>query len=168
MSNQILVVIEHLKDNIEDISFEMLGKAKEISSSTGGELVALLMGSGADGMVNQLGIADKVIYIDDPNLAEFNPEAYCKTVSAVVSTNQPNILMIGNTSMGMDIAGGVSVDQNMTFIAYVSEISNDGNSMTSSLYGGKMSVDSTSSGNGCIVSVIAGSFPADAGRMDGN
>ena len=123
MSNQILVVIEHLKGNIEDISFEMLGKAKEISSNTGGELVALLMGSGADSMAGQLAIADKVIYVDDANLAEFNPEAYCKTVSAVVATNQPKIVMIGNTSMGMDIAGGVSIDQDMTFIAYVSGIS---------------------------------------------
>jgi len=168
MSNQILVIIEHLKGNIEDISFEMLGKAREISGSAGAELVALLMGSGVDGMVGQLGIADKVIYVDDTNLAEFNPQAYCKTVSEVVANNQPKMVMIGNTSMGMDIAGGVSVDQNMPFIAYVSGISGDGNTITSSLYGGKMNVDSALSGDGCIVSVIAGSFKADAGRVDGS
>ena len=168
MSNQILVVVEHLKGNIEDITFEMLGKAKEISSSTGGELVALLMGSGADSMTSQLGVADKVIYVDDANLAEYNPQAYCKTVSAVVSSTQPKLVMIGNTSMGMDIAGGVSVDQNMPFIAYVSGISADGNTVTSSLYGGKMNVDSSASGDGCIVSVISGSFSADAGKADGS
>ncbi len=168
MSNQILVVIEHLKGNIEDISFEMLGKGKEISGNTGGELVALLMGSGVESMTSQLGIADKVIYVDDANLAEFNPQAYCKTVSEVVSTNQPKMIMIGNTSMGMDIAGGVSIDQNISFIAYVSGISSDGNTITSSLYGGKMNVDSASSGDACIVSVISGSFKADDGRADGS
>ncbi len=168
MSNQILVVVEHLKGNIEDITFEMLGKGKEIANNIGGELVALLMGNGADGMAGQLGIADKVVYVDDENLAEYNPQAYCKTVNAVVSQNQPKILMIGNTSMGMDIAGGVSVDQNKSFIAYVSDISSDGNSITSSLYGGKMNVDSSPSGDGCIVSVVAGSFPADSGKKDGN
>ena len=118
MSNQILVVVEHLKGNIEDITFEMLGKAKELD----GEVVALLMGSGAEGLASQLGAADKVIYVDDANLAEYNPQAYCKTVDAVVAANQPKMVMIGNTSMGMDIAGGVSVDQNMPFIAYVSGI----------------------------------------------
>ncbi len=168
MSNQILVVVEHLKGNIEDITFEMLGKGKEISGSTGGELVALLMGSGVDGMASQLAIADKVIYVDDVNLAEYNPEAYGKTVSAVVTNIQPKMVMIGNTSMGMDIAGGVSVDQNMPFIAYVSGISADGNNVTSSLYGGKMNVDSSPSGDGLIISVVAGSFPADAGRADGS
>lgn len=168
MSNQIIVVIEHLKGNIEDITFEMLGKGKEIAGTTGGELVALLMGSGVEGMTGQLGIADKIIYVDDANLAEYNPQAYCKTVAAVVAANQPKMVMIGNTSMGMDIAGGVSVDQNMTFIAYVSGISSDGNTVTSSLYGGKMNVDSSPSGDGCIVSVIAGSFSADDGKKEGS
>ena len=168
MSNQILVVIEHLKGNIEDISFEMLGKGKEIAGNTGGELVALLMGSGVDAMTGQLGVADKVIYVDDANLAEYNPQAYCKTVSAVVTANQPKMVMIGNTSMGMDIAGGISVDQNMPFIAYVSDISTDGNTMTSSLYGGKMNVDSSPEEDGCIVSIISGSFKADDGKKEGS
>jgi len=162
MSNQIIIVVEHLKGNIEDITFEMLGQGKKL----GGELVALLMGSGVEGLASQLGAADKVIYVDDPNLAEYNPQAYCKTVAAVVAENQPKMVMIGNTSMGMDIAGGVSVDLNMPFIAYVSGIS--GFTVTSSLYGGKMSVDSSASGDGFIVSVIAGSFPADAGKADGS
>jgi electron transfer flavoprotein alpha subunit len=168
MSNQILVVVEHLKGNIEDISFEMLGKGKEIAGNTGGELVALLMGSGVEGMTAQLGIADKIIYVDDANLAEYNPQAYCKTVTEVVAANQPKMLMIGNTSMGMDIAGGVSVDLKMPFIAYVSDISTDGNTVTSSLYGGKMNVDSSAGGDGCVLAVIAGSFPADDGKKEGN
>ncbi len=168
MSNQILVIVEHLKGSIEDITFEMLGKGKEIASNTGGELVALLMGSGVDGMAAQLAVADKVIYVDDANLAEFNPQSYCKTVSEVVVNNQPQMVMIGNTSMGMDIAGGVSIDQNMPFVAYVSGISADGNTVTSSLYGGKINVDSSLSGDGCIVSVISGSFSTDAGKAEGN
>jgi electron transfer flavoprotein alpha subunit len=168
MSNQIIVVVEYLKGNIEDITFEMLGKGKEIAGTTGGELVALLLGSGADGMASLLGIADKVIYVDDANLAEYNPQAYSKAVASVVAANQPKMVLIGNTSMGMDIAGAVSVDINMSFIAYASGISADGSTVTSSLYGGKMNIDSTPTGEGTIVSVIAGSFPADAGRVDGS
>ena len=168
MSNQIFVIVEHLKGSIEDITFEMLGKGKEIAGSTGSELVAVLLGSGADGLASQLGAADKVIYVDDPNLAEYNPQAYCNAVGSVVAANQPKMVLVGNTSMGMDIAGGVSIDQNMPFIAYASGISNDGNTITSSLYGGKINVDSSPSGDGCIISVIAGSFPSDAGRADGS
>ena len=168
MSNQIFVIVEHLKGNIDDITFEMLGKGKEIAGTTGGELVAVLLGSGADGLAAQLGAADKVIYVDDANLAEFNPQAYCKAVSSIIGQYQPKMVLVGNTSMGMDIAGGASVDHNMPYIAYASNISADGSTITSSLYGGKINVDSTPEGEGCIVSVIAGSFPADAGKADGS
>ena len=168
MSNQILVVVEHLKGKIEDITFEMLGIGKQIAGSTGAELVALLLGSGADSLASQLGAAAKVIYIDDANLADYNPQAYCKAVGSVVADTQPKMVLIGNTSMGMDIAGGVSIDQKMPFVAYASGISADGGTVTSSLYGGKMNIDSSVSGDGCIVSVISGSFPADAGRVDGS
>ena len=34
MSNQIFVIVEHLKGSIEDITFEMLGKGKEIAGAT--------------------------------------------------------------------------------------------------------------------------------------
>jgi len=168
MSNQIFVVVEHLKGKIEDITFEMLGKGKEIAENSGSELVAVLLGSGVDGFASQLGAASKVIYVNDANLAEYNPQAYSKAVASVVEANKPKMVLIGNTSMGMDISGGVSVDLNMPFVAYASGISSDGSSVTSSLYGGKMNVDSSPSGDGCIVSVIAGSFPADAGRADGS
>jgi electron transfer flavoprotein alpha subunit len=126
------------------------------------------MGSGVENMAGQLAVADKVIYVDDANLAEFNPQSYCKAVSEVVASNQPKMVMIGNTSMGMDIAGGVSIDQNMPFVAYVSGISADGNTVTSSLYGGKINVDSSLSGEGCIVSIISGSFSTDAGKAEGS
>jgi len=168
MSNQIFVVVEHLKGKIEDITFEMLGKGKEIAGNSGGELVALLLGSGVDGFASQLGVANKVIYVNDANLAEYNPQAYSKAVASVVEANKPKMVLIGNTSMGMDISGGVSVDLNMPFIAYASGIASDGSTVTSSLYGGKMNVDSSPSGDGCIVSVIAGSFPGDAGKADGS
>jgi electron transfer flavoprotein alpha subunit len=168
MSNQIFVIVEHLKGNIEDITFEMLGKGKEIAGNTGGELVAVLLGSGVDSMAGQLGAAGKVIYIDDANLVEYNPQAYCRAIGSLVAANQPKMVLVGNTSMGMDIAGGVSVDQNIPFIAYASGISADGTTVTSSLYGGKMNVDSSVSGESSIISVIAGSFPADAGKVDGS
>jgi electron transfer flavoprotein alpha subunit len=167
MSNQIFVIAEHIKGQLEDITFEMLGKGKEIAGNTGGELVAVLLGSNAKGLADQLGAAGKVIYVDDANLEHYNPEAYCKAVGAVVSAGQPKMVLVGNTSMGMDIAGGVSVDQNMGFVAYASDISADGGTVTSQLYGGKMNVESAIEGDGCVVSVLAGTFPADAGRGDG-
>ena len=42
MSNQIFVIAEQLNGKFDDITFEMLGKAKEIAGAMGGEVVAVL------------------------------------------------------------------------------------------------------------------------------
>ncbi|MDH5598552.1 MAG: electron transfer flavoprotein subunit alpha/FixB family protein [Cyclobacteriaceae bacterium] len=170
MSNQIYVITEHIKGKFDDSTFEMIGKAKELAGAMGGEVVAVLMGSGNAGMAGQLGAADKVIHVDDAQLAEFNPEAHSKTVSALVAANSPKLVMTAYSSMGMEIAPAVSVDQNIPLVAYVSGMSVDGGGLTvvSSLYGGKMNVESAFEGDSYIVSVLPGAFPADAGRADGS
>lgn len=156
MSN-IYVIIEHFKGAIEDISFEMLGKAKEM-----GDVTAVLIGNKS--LASKLGAANKVICVDDAPLSEFNPQAYLRTVNSVVAAGNPDMVMIGNTSMGMDLAAGLSVQQNLPLVAYAYDIKEG--SVTSQLYGGKVSVESAVSGS-FVVSVIPGSFSADAGRGDG-
>ncbi|MDH5474744.1 MAG: electron transfer flavoprotein subunit alpha/FixB family protein [Cyclobacteriaceae bacterium] len=155
--SSIYVIVEHFKGSVEDITFEMLGKAKEL-----GDVTAVLIGNKA--LASDLGAAAKVITVDAPELSEFNPEAYLKTVNEVVSNGDADMVMVGNTSMGMDIAAGLSVAQNIPLVAYASQMQAD--SVTSQLYGGKVNVESAVSGK-CVVSVLPGSFPADAGRADG-
>ncbi len=164
MSNNVLVIAEHFKGALDDITFEMLGKAKELAAGYGGEAIALLMGSGVKGLAEQMGAADKVIYVDSPELAEFNPEAYGKTASAIIKAQEPRAVLVGNTSMGMDLAAGLSVDLDMPLVAYASDLSGD--AVVSQLYGGKMNVESAVSGP-YIAAVLAGAFPADAGKEGG-
>ena len=40
MSNDVFVITEHMDGNFSDVSFEMVGKAKELASAFGGEAVA--------------------------------------------------------------------------------------------------------------------------------
>jgi electron transfer flavoprotein alpha subunit len=167
---QVFVIVEQIKGEVDDVTYELLGKGAEIASSLGGELVAVLLGSGVESLANKLGKANKVIYVDDPQLAEFNPEAYNKVISAVVAENQPKLVLVGYTSMGMDIGPGLSVDQDYPLVTYANDLSVEGGSISviSQLYGGKMNVESEFSSDKCIVSVIPGSFSADNGRGDGS
>lgn len=166
--SQVFVITEHINGQFEDITFEMLGKGKEVASSTGGELVAVLMGSGQKDLASQLGVADKVIYADHAELANFNPEAHSKTAAAIVAANSPKLVITASSSMGMEIAPAISVDCNMSMIAYVSNISADGQTLVSQLYGGKMNVESAVEGNGCVACVLPGAFSGDAGQGGGS
>ena len=160
MANSIFVIAETFKGKIEDITFEMLGKAREL----GGEVVAVLLGSGIKGLAGSLG-ADKVLYVDSPALADFNPEAYGKVIAGLVNSHGPRAVLVGYTSQGVDIAAGLSVDCDMPLLAYANAIG--AGSVTSQLYGGKMNVESKLEGERFIAAVIPGSFPADAGKGSG-
>lgn len=158
----IIVIAEHFKGNIEDITFEMLGKGKDLAGASGGQVIAVLLGSGAKALAANLGGAAKVVYCDSPEFAEFNPEAYGKTLAAILPGLMPGIVLVANTSTGMDLAAGLSVDLNIPLVAYVNAVS--AGSATSQLYGGKVNVKSALAAGPVIISVLPGSFPAEAGK----
>lgn len=168
MSNNVLVIAEHLKGKLEEVTFELLGKGRELADSLGGNLLGALLGNGAEELANQMGAANKVLYMDHKNLAEYNPDAYVKALTEVVKSQQPKITLVPNTSMGMDIAAALSVELDIPLVAYAVDLKLENGSVVaaSQLYGGKMSVQSRFEGDQNIVSVIAGSFPADAGKSD--
>jgi len=169
MSQDIFVVAEHLKGQLADVTFELLGKGRELAEASGGSLVAVLLGQGVEGLAAELGAADKVLYVEHAALAEFNPQAYARALTEVVSSHSPRVVLIPNTSMGMDLASTVSVGCNLPLVAYAVDVElADGKLVAESqLYGGKMNVESEIDGESAIVSVIAGALPAEAGKKDG-
>ncbi len=170
MSADVFIVTEHLGGSLDDVTFELLGKGRDLATSTGGQLVAVLMGSGAEGLAAELGAADRVLYVDHPALADFNPATHGAALAAVVGERSPQIVLVGNTSMGMDLAAALSVDADLPLIAYATGVEHgaDGLTVTSQLYAGKMHVESRPTGGRCIISVMAGSFDGSAGRGGGS
>ncbi len=112
MSNDILILAEHLNGKLADITNEMAGQARQLAGALGGQAVAVLLGSGAQALAESIG-SDRVLYIDDPALAEFNPEAYARVLAAVVAQRQPRVVMLANSSVGMDLAAGRSSPTSM-------------------------------------------------------
>jgi electron transfer flavoprotein alpha subunit len=165
MSNDVFVLAEHLNGKLADITFEMAGKAKQLAAAFGGKAVAVLLGSGAKALAESVG-ADSALSVDDPALAEFNPEAYGRVLAALIKERSPRVVMMGNTSVGMDLGAGLSVTTGLPLIAYVNGLAADGGTLvaTSQIYGGKIQAEAAPDGEACIVSCLAGAFPADAGR----
>ncbi len=165
MSNDILVITEHLDGKVADISYEMVGKAKELAAAWGGQAIAVLMGSG---MAEQAATfaSDATLYVDDPALAHFNPEAYARVVAALVEQKSPRLVMFGSTSAGMDLAAWLSAKTGAPCVAYVSDLQAEGDTLvaTSQVYAGKMAAEAIPEGDTAIVTVLAGAFPADPGR----
>jgi electron transfer flavoprotein alpha subunit len=169
VSQDVFVVAEHLKGGLADVSFELLGKGRELASASGGELCALLLGNGVSALAGKLAAADKVLCVEHPALAEFNPEAYGRALAEVVSSRSPRIVLVPNTSMGMDLAATLSVKADLPLVAYALDVKLASGKLRaeSQLYGGKVNVESEIEGERAVVSVIAGALPAERGKKDG-
>ena len=161
--NGVMVVCEHLSDEFADITFELLALANSLGA---GDVSAITFGSMV-GKAGELGGATCVI--DAGCEDEYNPESYAAAVSAAVDAHSPNLLLVGSTSMGMDIAAPVAAAHGLPLVAYCTtvEATNGGFACSSSLYGGKLGVSSQVS-SPAVAMVLPGSCDGDAGRVAGS
>lgn len=110
MSKNVFVIAEQRDGKIMKVSYELIGKARELANDLGQDVIAVLMGSGIEAVAGDLAKAgaDKVIVVDDPILAEYVTEPYAKAVTAVIKANDPEIVLFGASSIGRDLAPRVS------------------------------------------------------------
>ena len=110
MSKNVYVIAEQRDGKIMKVSYELIGKARELADDLGQEVVAVLMGSGVEAVAGDLAKAgaDKVVVVDDPMLAEYVKEPYTKAVTAVIKAQDPEIVIFGASSIGRDLAPRVS------------------------------------------------------------
>ena len=93
MGNDVLVVAEHLKGSLDDVTFELLGMGRALAGELGGSLIAALVG-GSDEMAGQLGVADLVVQVGGLELADFNPESHGAALEAVVDAKSPRAVLV--------------------------------------------------------------------------
>ncbi len=167
MAGDVLVLAEHFGGSLGDITFELLGMGKTLAGEFGGTCTVALIG-GSDAMAEELGGADLVLRLGGEELADFNPEPYGEALLAAIEAKAPRVVLIGYTSMGMDLASTLAVKTGRNLASSCIRVEGGERiTTTSQLYGGKMDVRSDLGTAPCILSVLAGSAPADAGRHDG-
>jgi electron transfer flavoprotein alpha subunit len=167
MGNDIFVLVEHTAGEVDDGTLELLSKAGELAGEAGGRAVACLLHSGAPGAADGLA-ADVVLSVEHPGLEHFVPEAYVKAMAALLAEHEPRVTLIANTTVGMDVAGGLSARAKVPLVAYCTTVALEGESVvaTSQVFGGKLNAEVAVDG-AAICSVVAGSFsPATGGSPE--
>ena len=95
---------------LHKVSFELIGKAKELAKVIGHPVYALLIGYKTDENVKELlsyGV-DKVFVYDDAALADFDIERYTNCFSDFIENNKPSSIMVGATNLGRCLAPRVA------------------------------------------------------------
>ncbi|MDY6045180.1 MAG: electron transfer flavoprotein subunit alpha/FixB family protein [Peptoniphilus sp.] len=106
MSKNVFVIAEQRDGELQKVSTELLGKARELADDLGQEVYAILLGENvkdkADILIHHG--ADKVIVVDHPLLKEYVTEPYAKSIYEIVKKYDPEIVLYGASSIGRDLA----------------------------------------------------------------
>ncbi len=167
MSNDVFVVVEHLRGEFSESTFEVLGLARSVATATGGRAIAVLLGWQSEALAESLGAADEVIYLEHKALENFSSDAWKAALMPLLQDRAPQVTLIPMTTMGMDLAGPLSGALDLPLVAFAQGVSIEGEKtvVASQLYAGKASVESEFSGPG-IVAVMTGVLDPDEGRSE--
>jgi len=168
MNQDIYVVIEHLQGQVAEISYTMLAAAREMAGGSGGQVVGVLLGKNAQKLAENLA-ADKVLYVDHPALEEFNPAAYLAVLPALIEEKQPKAVLLGSTTIGSDIAGGLSYKLNVPLISQCQQVILEGSVIktVSKICGGKIMTETELPETTTLVTMIPGGFAPEDGQGQG-
>lgn len=106
----VFIFIEQADGNIAGVSFELLGKGKELAAKLQTEVTAVLLGHDVTGLASDLARygADRVIIVDNPALNIYMTEPYVRVLHEIVELYHPDIVLYGATAVGRDLAPRVS------------------------------------------------------------
>jgi len=90
----------------KDLVLELLGKGSELASKLQTELTAVLLGHEVGNQANELVAhgANKVYVVDQPDFKNFHADPYTSALTSLVNQHKPEILLIGSTRRGKELA----------------------------------------------------------------
>ncbi|UWU25789.1 electron transfer flavoprotein subunit alpha/FixB family protein (plasmid) [Rhizobium sp. CB3060] len=107
------VFIEVERENVHPVSFELLGEGRKLADKLGVKLAGVVLGPPGD--ATQQAIAEAFAYgadvaylVENPLLEDYRNEPFTKALTNLVATYKPEILLLGATTLGRDLAGSVA------------------------------------------------------------
>lgn len=96
---------------VQDVSYELLSRGRELADQLQTHLAAVLLGSNLRDQARALipWGADRVYLVDDPALEEYNTDLYSDLMSELIQKHRPEIVLAGATSIGRAFIAQVAV-----------------------------------------------------------
>lgn len=164
--DEILVLAEHRGGELRDITFEMLSAANRLGSEHGLTTAALLLGNEVSPLAEGLKQAcDRVLIMEDPELAHYNADQYLVVTETVIRERNPLLTLIGHTALGIDLAPALATRLSLPLVSDCVEFTVEGKGLGAlrQIYGGKINAQLTMKpSDQYLISVRPGSFGAEA------
>jgi electron transfer flavoprotein alpha subunit len=157
MSQNVLAIAEQIEGVFRKVTFEALSEGRRIADQLGGELNALVLGDNIENIskeLEQFG-ADRIIVAENSALSEYLPDAYGNVIADVINKESPDVVMLGASTQGKDIAGRLSARLNAPLAMDCVAIRFEDNNLVATryMYGGKILADVVLNGKPQILAI---------------
>ncbi|HYA80197.1 MAG TPA: electron transfer flavoprotein subunit alpha, partial [Methylocystis sp.] len=107
------VFVEQERGQVHPVSWELMGAGRKLANKLGVNLAALVVGAKGEATNAVLHEAfcygaDLAYLVADDLLKDYRNESYTKALTDLVNAYKPEILLLGATTLGRDLAGSVA------------------------------------------------------------
>jgi electron transfer flavoprotein alpha subunit len=104
------VFVEQSNGEVAKVSWELVGTANELAGKLGVEVCAVIIGDDVAHLCNEAFAygAHKAYLLDQPLYHFYRTAPYLDAVCAMIAKHKPEIILMGATGLGRDLAGAVA------------------------------------------------------------
>lgn len=105
------VFAETEENDISSVTFELLGKARQLANDLNTYVGAVLLGYNVKNLANKLieRGADKVYLVEHPALKHFISETFSNTIINLIKKHKPEIFLAGATTLGRSLVSRIAI-----------------------------------------------------------
>lgn len=157
MAQGVFAITEQRDGELRKVSFETVSEGRRVADGLGTELTAVLLGSGVDGLAEELKKygPDKILVADDAGLAEYTTDAYSNVLAELIQSSDPAVIIMGASAQGKDLAGRLAakLDAGVAMDCVKVQLENGNLTYTRPMFGGKINADVEIEGAPQIVAI---------------
>jgi electron transfer flavoprotein alpha subunit len=108
--NGVAVYVDHVEGDVHPVTYELIGKARELAAKINHPVYAVFLGHNIKGRAKEIlhyGV-DEVIVYDYEELKDFTIEPYTAAMEDFVNKVKPSTLLVGATTVGRSLAPRVA------------------------------------------------------------
>ena len=104
------VFVEQTEGQPAKVSWELLGKGRELADSLAVPLSAVVVGDNVEGLCAEAFAygAEQAYLVDAPVFRHYRTESYLRVMELLIEKYKPEIILMGATGLGRDLAGAVA------------------------------------------------------------
>lgn len=143
MAKPILIFCEQRDGRLKRVGLEALGQACRLSKMSGSDIVALVVGSSAGSVTQELADhgASRILLAEDSALTYYSSELFTTIVADLARRLEPVAVLMGATAIGKDLAPKLAVRLKSALMqdCVALDMETDGSLVaTRPIYGGKL------------------------------